>query len=229
MLRLLLVALLALAPVAAGCGGDDDEGGATSQPTQAAPPASTPGTGATAPIAPGPQTPTVEQIRASLLTEDDVGDGWEGGPVADDENATSLCGLGRLDAGAVADADVRFVNGDLQAIVGHGVNAYRAGSAQQVMSEAATAFADCEQETEDGRARIRLSALPAPDLGDEALAFRLESEEEGVVDAGELLLVRRGGLVALLLYIGDTPEVDRALVDRLAGTVDQRLTTLAGG
>jgi len=221
LVRLSLLALLALAPALIACG-EDDEGGTTTAAAPPPAPATSPPATSTAPTSTA-GAPDQARLEEALLTEGDLPGDW----VAASPSASEpLCGLPPLQEGASRSTSAAFVSDAPPAILSHEVHAYPAGMAEQVMRDVAGAFSDCEEDV--GGAAIRLSAAAPPALGDEALAFTGEAVQQGAPRLRvELVLIRRSSLVALVAWSGEqAPE--RSVLDPILAEADRRLFTLGG-
>jgi len=221
---LAVAGVLALAPALVACGDDDGGSGTTTATASAPPPTSTTLT-ATSPTSTA-GAPDSARLETVLLTARDLGGDWTA--TAASGETGRLCGVEPLDARAAGEARAEFVSRSGRARLEHVAYAYPAGVAEEVMAAAAAGFADCD-ETVAGppQTRFRLSGLPAPALGDEAVAFEGAVDQEGTALRVRGTLIRRSSLVAIVFWTG-LEDPDPAVLDPLLAEADQRLFMLAG-
>jgi hypothetical protein len=187
-------------------------------------------------------TAHLPDLGLALLPPDDLPAGW----VPTDTWAveelmkppSGLCGVGAVINSQIADAEVdvayRHITDDHY--VGQMVARWAPGRAAEGLAafraQILPALPCSWRETGEDGGVIRWEAglLPLPALGDETLAFRITSAAGERSRAIELAMVRRGGLIAVLVHIaigGEGATIDDALAVRLAARADARLALVA--
>jgi hypothetical protein len=178
------------------------------------------------------EAPARAQAPAALLTPADLPGEWVEGPVPDNGfGEATFCGAGRPQrAAAEESARAWFQGGMLGPIVYHTVD--RTPDAEAVMEDFRALAVPCDWEVMgDGvHERYRLEGLSSPALGDDSLAYRLTADLGGAFLAADVIVIRRGGIVSLLVHAAldatAPPLVDTETTERLAGLADERLAAV---
>ena len=223
MLTLLLVAGLLLT----GCKRNDDKGAE----------AATPRATGSAPAARPGGTPTSRDLARGLLSLEDLPPDWivvkRQPPQAQDER-TTLCGVEHF-YGQVTKSLGEFANARsaTDRVITHGATAYAPGDAKQSIDDTVALLQTCKEWQEkrpDGTiVNSRISPVTFPQLGEQSVAFRVDTD--GPTGPIQLLIVvlRRGDLTSGMIAtaIRDR-QLDRGLVELLARRSDERLQAIAG-
>lgn len=204
---------VAIALFAGGCGADE-------KPESSAPVSTPP-----------PKLPTEAQVRAALLTADDLGPGWTSQSIP--RESTPLCGV----VTTANDSPVRgrsgFQRGPSGPFVAQRFVGFPEGGAPAVMAALRAAINSCDTTTtQSGTTSVtwRVTPLAAPPVGDDVLGVRLTSDDagNGRPAVAEEVILRRGEFVGGVAHVS-LGELDPALTERAVKATDRKLFMLAGG
>lgn len=179
-------------------------------------------------------------VQRTTLTVDDLPAGWTKATLKDRPEATGgrgLCGRKPSDEReAAAVAEAAFERGEAEQLH-HSVAVFKSvKEARASVSEFRREASSCKHWPFLGggtSAKVRLSPLPFPQMGDETASFRvdIELEREGSesfsAGAGDVVIIRRSNGVSLLLHfaIGTStfPEVALGVTEGVARIADAKL------
>ena len=247
--RPLPLALLCALLVFSACGDGGDRGAAgraaspspSATPTAAATSAASPSAPAASATAAAPVEPGADLARA-LLTTADLPPGFNLSGTAswrEQDDTTRLCGVDRTYR-ALARTQAEFSRRPEEPLIGNVVTHFAPGDAQRSLDDTNEVLKTCStwQEARQGSQgsqggpvveTFRLAPLPAPALGEQSVAFRLDAFRSTGTLLIAIVLVRRGDLTSAVVYTArGAPPVNMDLLEQLARRADQRLATVAG-
>ena len=222
-LRLGTVLGLLAALILTGCGGTDD----ASEPKADTTPVSS--------------TVTAADLRAALLTTDDLPMGYAVGATpagadtagAPDDAACAAALKGFKDSATIGKdatkADVQFTAGDAGPFLLESVAWLKGGAAAAGFATFRTALAKCDSWTmtqPDGtKSAVTLASTPFPALGDASYAYRL-TIQLGTLSVGSNLVVFRVANALCVLVHSGVPNVPTAATAAIGRTAVTKLTKL---
>lgn len=225
--RVTTAAIAIVLVLTAACGGADDSADVKSAPTTVGPDESTTtatdAESTTTSAADDDDTTTTEddgssggggdeqdpELAALLLTQDDLGPGFEVQP-PDDDSDDELCDGVTIGSDPEAEAEATFATD--RTVVGSGAARFAAGDDTEFFDDVRQAISDCQaQGSEIDSAGV--------DAGDEAIRISITADgfiaEAVYMQVGEVF-----GFVLVAFEEGDTPEVD---LEPLVSTLESNL------
>lgn len=160
---------------------------------------------------------TEATLQGYLLTQDDVPAGFTQQP-SEDEEPTGTEGQGCLEADTdkevppASTASVDFATADGGRQISQEIESYDEGKATEAMAAGKALMERCstfEEPLEGSTVRGSVKAGKAPDLGDEALAFSVQAEVEGITIDGEAVAVREGDVLTVITMFNAGGPLDR--------------------
>lgn len=229
--RIVGALLICSALLAWACGGSDKQ---ESPGGQGAAPDS--GGAATPSSARRQPNPGADRLFAGLLSVSDMPQGWARSrdTTAGNPEDTDICTQNLADLEQhrqkLAEASIGFDRGESGPFLAQTLAVYPPGVAQQVMDNLGKAIETCREVTvrdEEGASSLwQLTRLTAPELGDQALAFR-EYQPANLVEA-QIVYIRKGDYITVMLHIAINSRVDRTQTDAFASRAYERLLHVAG-
>jgi hypothetical protein len=204
---------VAIALFAGGCGADEN------------PESSVPVTTTT------PELPTEAQVRAALMTADDLGPGWTSQSIP--QESTPLCGVVTTANSSPVRGRSGFRKSPTGPFVAQRFIGFPEGGAPAVIAELRAAIDSCDTTTtQSGTTQVtwRVTPLAAPFVGDDVVGVRLTTDDSGTgrPAVAEEVIFRRGEFVGGVAHVS-LGELDPALTERAAKAADRKLFMLAGG
>ncbi|MFN8556062.1 MAG: hypothetical protein U0531_01470 [Dehalococcoidia bacterium] len=184
--------------------------------------------------APGVGAAQDGRAAAALLTLGDLPAGWHvserfSGPTSGDGG---FCGdtaprPGRRTDAAIENAEAGFERGAVGPWIYQAVSVHTPESAANLMDEARTTLVDCDWVDEDDKGMVTrwsLAARPFAALGDDTLAYRLTASADLGTAAFDMVIIRRGDMLSVLLHgavgIFGPANLDSSLTERMAQRAD---------
>lgn len=222
-------AAAALLLVSCSSGSEGDEKAETIRPTTTRPPSSTTTVTVAGRVI---EKITQERLREALLTVEDLPVGYSVWTDEDDDQNDDEPCEGRFEnvSEATVEAEASFSKGSFGPFLAHALGAFdQEATAKKAMAVVRAGLNDCqtyETTDEDGTVTtVRLTPLSFPKFGDETFALRLTAE--GPFSAsGDIIFMRRGPAVALVLHIALLAGADTDETVRIVENADRKLDSL---
>ena len=200
------------------------EAAATSAPTSTAA-ASSSGSAATLPPSTTVPVFTEDQLKAALLTVDDLPTGWAG-QAPSNPNGEGFCGQGTIDSQVkpAAKSTTQFVKGKNVPQLYEELLSYPDDGASKAFDFADEQAQSCATFTLGG-VDAEIAQLSVPPLGDTTSAYRLTLSNAGVTAIVDLTFVRKGCVIIYMAYADLSPDTN-ALVSFTKQAYDKAAATL---
>lgn len=245
----LMLSLILMTLLLAGCGGDDDAddvdtAGTTGVVSPGSTPAGTPTESPTAlaqsPSASPTTEPTIEPTQTYtpeqtalldvLLAPGDLPDGWQQrtADVPEANDSPGLCGAPPFPRASeqVAEVEAEYQSADNTSFILQNLTQFPEDVAVETMQYLRDSI-DCDEFTDDSGTTFTISPADVPDLGDEAYAVNVSFP---VADAGDLtgqfVYIRTGGLISIVSYL-TLGELEPAQVEEIAGIATAKMVAVA--
>ncbi|MGD9890125.1 MAG: hypothetical protein AB7R89_28220 [Dehalococcoidia bacterium] len=233
------IAIIALSLVA--CGSDSDQADTLSAPTPAAATsqsvstteaaASVATTAPTATATPPPRgTPSEADVRAALITLQDLPTGWTIDPDPDtdeDDGEGTICDIPSARQSRLVSVEANFQKGTIGPFISHAISVYQDGAAKQLMDDAVKILETCrewETTNDDGSPLVmKLTPLSFAKVGEQTFAFRATMTSGGFPFQADIVYLRDGDVMHVVTYmtVGVTAP-DTELTETLAKTAHDR-------
>jgi tRNA A-37 threonylcarbamoyl transferase component Bud32 len=167
--------------------------------------------------------PSSEELRAALLTQSDLGEGWaptSADPLlADDDDDIAFCNDPHDRSGLVKE-EYNAYRADDGSLLVSGIGYWEAGAAERYMESVASDVASCGPEDNS-------YGLAEYTAGDEAFFISgLEDAGDGTTATTETVVLRSGDLVAVISYFPQAGQEDDDLLVRLSDVLEARVDQL---
>ncbi len=177
----------------------------------------------------------VLDLSDAVLTLADLPPGWSAMAPGMSGSGFRICGEEQGPSGNGDAVEVRFQRSQSGPFVFQSLLPLPPGYGPAAMMLLRDIFHPCEWDEfdpEGGIAAGRLSDLPFPGVGDDHIALRLDLEMPVFSLQGDIVVIRRGDAVAILVHLAagaPVATVDSALTESLARLIDERLAAITGG
>jgi hypothetical protein len=163
--------------------------------------------------------PTAAQLNAALLAVQEMPTGYAVTPDTSNSSDKGPCDKPTLNTQVppAAKASIRFSKAQAGPFFVESLAAYAGDGAKRIYELAKQLFDSCPKWSEtgsDGTATAySIAPLSFPKLGDATLAFRLTGATAGATAEGDVIVVRKGNLVAVMAGLGTTSILGATSID----------------
>jgi len=215
----LCVFVIAIAAVAAACGGGEERATVESV--------------SVAPTDQPKERVSSEQLRSALILLEDLPAGWTVIPPEPQKKDEDFCGFEKQKVHQpVAEANASFQQSESDSFLGHILESYDGNEAEDVADQFLAVSRSCSGWTatddQDGhQTKWQLTKLSFPNVGDQTVAVRLTSATRiGAVEL-DFALVRRGQTISTISYATTGLQgIDSARTEEFVRLADQKLQSL---